>query len=131
MQRNYSIMSIIELRVVRSQLARPASFSPYSSKLFANDSLLFQCASASSSNGIAAVWYVCTAMVVCRRIGLVEEDDDDVEIIVEVSQGQAERAFKDETPRLATSTRMPSAARPRADSSTLHKGGSTGLSRAQ
>ena len=122
MQRNYSIMSIIELRVVRSQLARPASFSPYSSKLFTNDSLLFQCASASSSNEIATVWYVCTAMVVCGRIGLVEEDDGDVEI-VEVWQGQAERAFKDETPRLATSTRMPSAARPRADSSTLHKGG--------
>lgn len=124
-------MSIIELRVVRSQVARPASFSPYSSKLFTNDSLLFQCASASSSYEIAAVWYVCTAMVVCRRIGLVEEEDDDDVEIVEVSQGQAERAFKDETPRLATSTRMPSAARPRADSSTLHKGGSTGLSRAQ
>lgn len=74
-------MSIIELRVVRSQLARPAFFSPYSSKLFTNDSLLFQCASASFSDGIAAVWYVCTAMVVCRRIGLVEEDDGDVEIV--------------------------------------------------
>ena len=68
-------------------------------------------------------------MVVCRRIGLVEEEDDDDVEIVEVSQGQAERAFKGETPRLATNTRMPSAARPRADSSTLHKGGS--LNRAQ
>ena len=69
--------------------------------------------------------------MVCRRIGLVgeeeEDDDDDVEI-VEVSQGQAERAFKGETARLPTNTRMPSAARPRADSSTLHKGG---LNRAQ
>ena len=43
-------------------------------------------------------------------------------------KARRERAFKDETPRLATSTGMPSAARPRADSSTLHKGGSTGLS---
>ena len=87
-------MSIIELRVVRSQLARPASFSPDSSKLFTNDSLLFQCASASSSNEIAAVWYVCTAMVVCRRIGLVEEEDDDDVEIVEVSQGQAGKSVQ-------------------------------------
>ena len=64
-------------------------------------------------------------MVVCRKIGLVGKDDDDDVEIVEVSQGQAERAFKDETPRLATSTGMPSAARPRADS--FH----TPLSRAQ
>ena len=35
--------------------------------------------------------------------------------IVEVRQGVAERAFKDETHWVATSTRMPSAARPRAE----------------
>ena len=120
-------MSIIELRVVRSQVARPASFSPYSSKLFTNDSLLFQCASASSSNEIAAVWYVCTAMVVCRRIGLVEEDDDDVEI-VEVSQGQGSK-MKRRGLRPVQGCQAQQDLVPTPPHST--KGGSTGLSRAQ
>ena len=39
--------------------------------------------------------YVCTAIVVCGRIDSGGEDGD-VEI-VEIPQGEAERAFKDET----------------------------------
>ena len=77
--------------------------------------------------------YVCTAIVVCGRIGSVGGDGY-VEI-VEIPQGEAERAFKDETlskEGCDQGTRMPSAARPRAKSSTLlnrAQYGSVGLSK--
>ena len=82
MQSIYCTVPITELRIDCLCVTCTASFFSCSSYLFTTDRLFsFECASGSAWDGIVVMLlYVCTAIVVCGRIGSVGEDGH-VEIV--------------------------------------------------